>query len=234
MYKIANTANPGSNPAVRRADAMQMFYKNNRGFNIMNPGSVGQSQRSPLWYQRHGGNGSANRPGAANPPSTPTAPSQWTFQPNPLDQPPAGQPPAPGNAGQAQGQNPWAYSPPIQPWMFNPMGGGGGQWGSWNNIGMPPQTGGGLPPYQPQPGGNMTIGNNFHQAQVPQRDFSQFHRMPTAVDPSWGTPSNELPGYSSQPPQTGGQLPPYSGNIFNTVPTMQSGSPYSGQPWRQL
>lgn len=134
-------------------------------FDIAHPSSGGMRVNRPdlsalVSRQLRGGSG-AGRPGAVKPPgttTTPKPPAQWTFQPNPLDQPPtgaqppAGQPPAPGNA---VGQNPWAFSPPIQPWMFNPMGGGWGQWGGWNNIGMPPQTGGGLPPYNPQTGGQL-------------------------------------------------------------------------------
>lgn len=104
-------------------------------------------------------------PAAAKPPGTPTTPTppaQWTFQPNPLDQPstPGGQPTsAPGTSGPT---NPWAVSPPIQPWMFNPtMGGwanvGGMNWlppGMQQPNGGQPTTGGPLPPYnpsQPQP-----------------------------------------------------------------------------------
>lgn len=100
----------------------------------------------------------------ANKPTTPTTPppSQWTFQPNPLDQPPTGQPAtAPGNTGSANGYNPWAVSPPIQPWMFNPAAGGWGNYGgmNWMPQGLSqlqpnqqPQIGGPLPPYQPSRG----------------------------------------------------------------------------------
>lgn len=138
-------------------------------FDIAHPSSGGLPVNRPdlsTLIRRQMMNGPrAGRPGALKPLGTSAAPppSQWTFQPNPRDQAPAGQPSvAPGNAGQAQGQNPWAFSPPIQPWMFNPMGGGWGQWGGWQDPGfsqqppgMPPQTGGGLPPYQPQTGGQL-------------------------------------------------------------------------------
>ena len=103
-------------------------------------------------------------------PTTPTTPNQWTFQPNPLDQPPqvgGPLPPAnPGGVGSLPNNNPWAVSPPILPWMMNPMAGGWGQyqpspfnWQTYMGQGQSPyaiqqpvnpaqpQVGGPLPPY---------------------------------------------------------------------------------------
>ena len=86
-----------------------------------------------------------NQPPAAQPPTTPvtpSTPSQWAFQPNPLDQgqqPQAGaQPPQAG-----MGQSPWAMNPPVYPWMMNPAAGG------WGQMYQQPQIGGPLPPYDP-------------------------------------------------------------------------------------
>lgn len=114
------------NPQGRFQNSFQNFMKNqNGGFNGVFAGFGALDKRTGRGRRRN------------KPPGTPaTPPSQWTFQPNPLDQPPAGQPwvTNPGNPGTGGGQNPWAFSPPIQPWMFNPTG---GQWGGgWQDPGF--------------------------------------------------------------------------------------------------
>lgn len=102
------------------------------------------------------GNG---KPPVAKPPTNsvkPPPPSQWTFQPSPLDQ----APPPPSVPQQPQvgaGQSPWTMNPPVYPWMMNPAG-GGGVWGQMppqimqyiQQMQQQPQTGGPGPTYNPQ------------------------------------------------------------------------------------
>lgn len=147
------------NPKQMLRDSYKSFANNNQsGFGgVFAPFGVFDAMSG-----KGRGLGRKKPPGTpANPQKPATPPSQWTFQPNPLDQPPGtGSQPgtvSPGNPGAGGGQNPWAFSPPIQPWMFNPTGGGG-----WQDPGFsgnfppnffanarPPQIGGPGPTFDP-------------------------------------------------------------------------------------